>query len=355
MLSFEDKILIKNMWECKNYSSRRLINEFSNKNWKRRTLDDFLRKLRTTGSVERAAGSGRPRSSRTEDNIAAVEELVQSQEDKPKTHISTRQIARELNLTQTTVRRIIHNDFQLKCLKRRRAQELTTANRQSRLVRTRQLLQRFSESDVDFIFFTDEKLFTVAAPSNTQNDRVYVPRSLSKKHISSDRLLRTRTIFSQSLMVSVGISKLGRTELIFVDPGAKINGQYYRDVMLAQHLLPQMRHIAGNMFVFQQDSAPAHRARETIEYLSRNTPYFIGPEMWPPNSPDLNPVDYSIWSVMEQRVYQNRIQNTDELRQRLLSVWNDLEQHLIDTAIDQWRRRLATCVREKGSHFEHKL
>lgn len=116
MLSFEDKILIKNLRECKNYSSRRLIKEFPNKNWKRKTLDDFLRKLRTTGSVERAAGSGRPKSSRTEDNIAAVNELVQSQEDKPKTHLSTRQIARELNLTQTTVRRIIHNDLELKCL-----------------------------------------------------------------------------------------------------------------------------------------------------------------------------------------------------------------------------------------------
>ena len=58
---------------------------------------------------------------------------------------------------------------------------------------------------------------------------------------------------------------------------------------------------------------------------------------------------------MEQRVYQKRIQNTDELRQCLVSIWNDLEQHLIDTAIDQWRRRLAKCVREKGTHFEHKL
>src|ERR1043165_2246116 len=88
MLSFEDKILIKNLRGCQNYSSRRLIKEFPNKNWKRKTLDDFLRKLRTTGSVERAAGSGRPKSSRTEDNIAAVNELVQSQEDKPKTHLN---------------------------------------------------------------------------------------------------------------------------------------------------------------------------------------------------------------------------------------------------------------------------
>jgi len=66
---------------------------------------------------------------------------------------------------------------------------------------------------------------------------------------------------------------------------------------MTQHLLPAMRHISGKTFIFQQDSAPSHRARETIELLSRMTPNFIKPEMWPPNSPDLNPVDYSIWSV----------------------------------------------------------
>jgi len=124
---------------------------------------------------------------------------------------------------------------------------------------------------------------------------------------------------------------------------------------MTQQLLPAMRYISGETFIFQPDSAPAHRARETIELLSRMTPDFIGSEMWPPNSPDLNPVDYSIWSVVEERIYQQRIQNTDELRQRLVAVWEDLEQHIVDTAIDQWRRRLTACIRAKGGHFEHSL
>ena len=54
-----------------------------------------------------------------------------------------------------------------------------------------------------------------------------------------------------------------------------------------------------NTSVFQQDSAPARRARDTIELLRDNTPDFIAPDMWPPNSPDLNPVDYVIWSVTD--------------------------------------------------------
>ena len=42
------------------------------------------------------------------------------------------------------------------------------------------------------------------------------------------------------------------TELIFVEPGIKINGQYYRDILLTQSLLPSIRSIAGEYFVFQQ-------------------------------------------------------------------------------------------------------
>jgi len=90
------------------------------------------------------------------------------------------------------------------------------------------------------------------------------------------------------------LSLLGCTSLIFVNPGTKINGCYYRDVVLMQQLLPSIRSIAGDAYVFQQDSAPAHRARQTVELLQRETVKFIAPGLWSPNSPDLNPIDYRI-------------------------------------------------------------
>ena len=83
----------------------------------------------------------------------------------------------------------------------------------------------------------------------------------------------------------------------------KINGCYYREVLL----------VSGDLFVFQQDSAPAHRARETITLLQRETPAFISPYLWPPNSPDLNPVDYKIWGVMQDRVYQKKSEGRERV------------------------------------------
>ena len=77
--------------------------------------------------------------------------------------------------------------------------------------------------------------------------------------------------------------------------------------------------------------------------------------MWPTNSPDLNPVDYAIWSVIQQRVHETGVHDIDELRQRPLNVWCSLEQSMIDDAVDHWPTRLCACVLATGGHFEHTL
>jgi len=89
-------------------------------------------------------------------------------------------------------------------------------------------------------------------------------------------------------MVSVSVSALGTTSIHFIEPGVKINGQYYREDLLMQKLLPDIRQLS-DFYGFQQDSAPAHRARETIELLTVESPEFIPPTLWPPYTPDLNP------------------------------------------------------------------
>ena len=64
----------------------------------------------------------------------------------------------------------------------------------------------------------------------------------------------------------------------------------------------------------QCSSSPSwwHRG---VFFLYRNTPDFISPMLWPPNSPNLNPVDYEVWGVLQQRVYHSRIHDVDHLKQ----------------------------------------
>jgi len=108
-------------------------------------------------------------------------------------------------------------------------------------------------------------------------------------------------------MVSGGVSNLGCTEF-FVELWVKINGVYYSDLLLTQKLSPVTRQIAGNEFVFQQDSAPAHCSPETIELLCRETRLTL----FHRNSGHLTVqiLDYKIWTTMWQLVYQTKIQTS---------------------------------------------
>ena len=227
------------------------------------------------------------------------------------------------------------------------------ANKQARLMRSCQLLNRYPATLVNFIVFTDEKLFTVAAPSNSQNDRVYATQGMRKRDISVDRLLRTRPTFTKSVMVSVGVSTLGRTGIHFVEPGVKINGEYYRNVLLLQDLLPDIQELS-DFFIFQQDGAPAHRARETVELLMSTTPDFILPTLWPPNSPDLNPLDYKIWSVMQEEVYRTKVRDVKDLRGWIMKAWDEFDQCIVDGAVGTAQETSWMCP-PAGGQFEYKL
>jgi len=58
---------------------------------------------------------------------------------------------------------------------------------------------------------------------------------------------------------------------------------------------------------------------------------------------------------MQQRVYQTKVQDVNDLKRRLINVWADMQQSVIDDAIDLWQKRLRACVRARGGHFEHAL
>ena len=132
--------------------------------------------------------------------------------------------------------------------KKNNVQALTAANKQARMTRARQLLRKYPETTVNFIFFTNEKIFTVAAPTNSQNDRFYVRSGTRKKDVDESRLFRTRPTFSKSVMVSIGVSKLDCTAIHFVEPGVKVNGEYYRNNLLGQKLLPDMHRLSQDEF-----------------------------------------------------------------------------------------------------------
>jgi len=81
------------------------------------------------------------------------------------------------------------------------------------------------------------------------------------------------------------------TQLPFVDEKAKVNASYYVTTSLLPNLIKDCRHLLSDN-IFQQDGAPAHTAALAQDWIKKKRPGFIGKSEWPPNSPDLSPLDY---------------------------------------------------------------
>ena len=76
----------------------------------------------------------------------------------------------------------------------------------------------------------------------------------------------------------------------FFTDSEKNNTEVYCKV-LEDKIIPSIEEKgAGKEFVFQQDSAPVHTAKMTINMLKGSGVRFWDKDLWPSNSPDLNPL-----------------------------------------------------------------
>jgi len=80
-------------------------------------------------------------------------------------------------------------------------------------------------------------------------------------------------------------------------------------------------------------------------FARRETTEFILPLPWPPNSPDLNPVDLSVWEILQDKVYKTCMTDLD-VKHRIRTDWAKLVHAVIAASVHQWRRRLSGCTRQ---------
>lgn len=350
VLTTPDKILIEALHKEKGFGAIKIVREFPSRRWSVRTVNYFLKRLEETGSTIRRQGSGRPRSVRVEENVTKVKDMILSQEGKPGSSLSQRETARETNISRSSVQRIAKHELRLKVFKRVHVSELSVAAKQKRQECSERLLRRFSVRTVKDICFSDEKIFTVTTPKNPQNDRVH-STAQTKRDVPKENLLRMHSRSRGSVMVWMGFTMHHKLSPIFVPAGAKVNAQVYQTEIL-NSALPELRDKEPN-FILQQDGAPAHRAHSTLEYLTSSNTRFIEPALWPPNSPDLNPLDYFLWSALEHEVYKGgNIDDVDDLKRRIVVAWDKVPQASLCAAINKWRSRLQNVVEAQGGHIE---
>jgi hypothetical protein len=216
-----------------------------------------------------------------------------------------------------------------------------------RLERCQHILDLIEDGTLPNLVFSDEKKFDIEQSVNRQNDRVW----------SRDGSVATRTATRRqnpmSVMVWAAVTATGRSPLVFVPSGVKLNSQRYISDILEAVLLPWARkHFNGSPWSFQQDSAPSHGSNMTQNWIQGHIPAFISKNEWPSRSPDLNPLDFSVWAILESRVCRTPHDSLDSLKSKLTREWDLIPQEMLRVSCEAFPRRLEAVIKNKGGHIE---
>ncbi|UYV82172.1 hypothetical protein LAZ67_21001247 [Cordylochernes scorpioides] len=204
---------------------------------------------------------------------------------------SMRAIAKEMDVGSMTIVRTIHEDLGLKSYALRKGQLLTENMKNNRKGKAAALLNNLKHDSFGMLrFFSDEKNFDV-----------------DQKNIN---VLET-----------------------VVKP--------WMDMVAA-----------GRKYVLQQDSAPAHKAKKTQSWLTLNVPSHWGPDIWPPNSPDCNPLDYYVWGVVERDVNKAPHTTIQSVKKAVHTVMTQMDKVIVAKACASFRTRLETVVANNGNYIE---
>lgn len=310
-----------------------------------KSVYNTVKRFKETGKTCDRPRSGRPTSVITKNCIKRVRELVRRNPRR-----SMRQMAKNESMSHTSMQKLCKLSLGLRPFKKVKGQLLSESSRDKRMKRCRILLRDMRSRKEVPTMFSDEKLFMIEAIHNTQNDRV-LARTL--KDIPDVHRIVTRRQKPPSVMVWAAVMSDGKKmPLIFVEEGLKVNKDVYLN-MLQSQVLPWFQNEYRNKpYVFTQDGAPAHTARIVQQWCTENFSGFWSKDMWPPSSPDINPLDFSLWSILEAKACSKIHHNIEALKSSLVKAWDEISQDTIRAICSQVPHRMRQIVARKGGHFE---
>jgi inhibitor of nuclear factor kappa-B kinase subunit alpha len=252
-------------------------------------------------------------------------------------------MAADLNVSKSTMHNVLKYDLRCHAFKKRKVHGVSATSKQKRLERATLLLSRHAGEE---FVFSDEKLFVLQQSHNIQNDRLW---ACSSRSIPDSERNIPRFQSAVSVMVWGGICKRGKLPLVFIEKGVKINAIYYKTEVLQKVVKPSVERMYGSdHYVFQQDGAPSHTANVVQNWCRANLSDFLAKDEWPPSSPDLNPLDYFVWSYMLSKINEHKVSTLAQFKTVILRVWDEMSMEVVRAACDGFEKRLKLVKKVKG-------
>lgn len=301
-------------------------------------------RFKETGSFQDFPRSGRPRATTSsEDQFIVITSKRNRRLTAPKIRA---EVNKSLNkpVSLTTVKRRLRNAKLFGRVAVRKPL-LRPQNKKKRMQWA--LFHRdWTEDDFKKVLWTDESKFQVFG----SNRRIYVRRSTEEKMLP-DCVVPTVKHGGGSIMVWGCFSGHGIGNLVKID--GILKKEEYKTI-LEKNAVPSGLSLIGNGFIFQQDNDPKHTSKLCKNYLLQKEAEGVLKIMkWPPQSPDLNPIEL-LWDELDRNVREECPSSLADLWRLLQESWNKISQETINKLISRMPRLVEKVIKCKGGFFDEK-
>ena len=93
--------------------------------------------------------------------------------------------------------------------------------------------------------------------------------------------------------------------------------------ILQRYTIQSAVRLVGLSFVFQQDNDPKHTSRRCKDYLTKESDWVLHQMTWPPQSPDLNPIEMD-WDELDRRVKEKQPTSAQHMWELLQDCWKSI-------------------------------
>lgn len=305
----------------------------------RNTVRNLINKFRMHGSIEDAPRSGRP-TVLSEQTLNVISQSMTHSPNKSMRRLS-QEVGVSLGTAHATVRKTIGlYPYRITC-----QHELKETDHDKRLQYCLWFKENIGEPGVlDRTFFSDEAWFHLSGYVSSQNSRVWASEN---PHEFVEKPLH-------SLKVGVWCAMSRRRIIGPIFFTQTITAERYRNEIIMP-FLAELTDDEKNGY-FQQDGATAHTANSSLRFLSDVfQERLISKGLWPPRSPDLSVLDFYLWGALKQKVYGNKPQNLQELRDNIQQQIASISQEERHRVFENLKRRTDLCICEQGGHFQQLL
>ena len=113
-----------------------------------------------------------------------------------------------------------------------------------------------------------------------------------------------------------------------------------------------MKYYCLNKVMLVQDSDPAHASQRVQDFQSQKIPMYVHKDIWPSNSPDLNPCDFWMWGVVEKKSNSTAHVSVSDLKKAIRKAASTIDSDEARRARSAFRRRLESVRDDDIGHIE---